>query len=249
MAGVRSTDVSPSGRRLALRARGLGARLRAPGRDRTAAALALLLVASVAGFARVVEDYVTGDPLARWDVRFAVWLHERTTGGLVDAFRVLTYAGNAVVLGILVLVLAALFARRGRPLDGLVLMAALGGAGIGNALLKLVFQRQRPELAFLNVDSYSFPSGHAAAASATFTVLAYLLARGRRRGARIGLGLAAFAVIALVGFSRLYLGVHYLSDVLAGTAVGVAWASVCLLVLLLAGDARPGRVVPRRMRA
>lgn len=243
-----STDGSRGRRRAVPRARELAGRLTAPGRDRTGAAFALLLLASVTAFARVAEDYVTGDPLVRWDVRFAIWLHERATAGLVDVFQVLTFAGNAVVLGVLVLALATLFARRGRPVDGLVLMAALGGAGIGNALLKLVFQRHRPEIAFLNLDTYSFPSGHAAAASATFTVLAYLLARGRPRNVQVGLGLAAFALIALVDFSRLYLGVHYLSDVLAGTSVGLAWASACLLVLLLAGEARLARLLPRRLR-
>lgn len=246
MSAVASMDVSQPRRHPALRPRELAGRLTRPGRDRTVAVLAVLLLVSVTAFARVTEDYLTGDPLVRWDVRFAVWLHEHSTGGLVDTFRVLTFAGNAVVLGLLVVALAALSARRGRAVDGLVLMAALGGAGIGNALLKLVFRRDRPEIAFLDLDTYSFPSGHAAAASATFTVLAYLLGRGRPRSAQVGLGLAAFGLVALVGFSRLYLGVHYLSDVLAGTSVGLAWGTACVLGLLLVGEDRLARLLPRR---
>lgn len=244
-----SGDVSRPPRRHAQRTRDLAEQLARPGHARTVAALVVLFLGSVTAFARVAEDYLTGDPLALWDVRFAVWLHERATGALVDLFHVLTYAGNAAVLGILVVAVAAALVRRERSVDGLVLAAALGGAVTGNALLKLVFQRPRPEVAVLDLGTYSFPSGHAAAASATFIVLAYLLARGRTRRAAIGLFVAAAALIVLVGFSRLYLGVHYLSDVLAGTFVGLAWASACLLTLLTVGEARLARALPRRLRS
>jgi undecaprenyl-diphosphatase len=117
--------------------------------------------------------------------------------------------------------------------DAAVLIAALGGAGVVNALLKLVFQRPRPELAFVHLETYSFPSGHAAVATATFTTLAFVVGRrsGRRRA--VVVAATATALIVLVGFSRLYLGVHYLSDVLAGWSFGLAWASLCLIAYTL----------------
>jgi len=112
----------------------------------------------------------------------------------------------------------------------ILLMLALGGAGVLNALLKLLFQRPRPELAFVHLETYSFPSGHAAVAAATFTTLAFLLGQ-RAPTRRVLIALAAVALIALVGFSRLYLGVHFLSDVIAGFSAGTAWVALCVVVL------------------
>ncbi|HEX2434970.1 MAG TPA: phosphatase PAP2 family protein [Gaiellaceae bacterium] len=213
---------------------------RLPRNRRTWTLLSLLAVlfGSVLAFANITEDYLTKDPLVDWDVRFASWLHAHSTEWLVTVFKVVTWAGNSAFLIVVVGALAVLFVRRGRVNDAAVLVAALGGAGVINALLKLVFQRPRPELAYVHLETYSFPSGHAAVATATFTTLAFVL--GRRSGGRrrIAIAAAAIALIALVGFSRLYLGVHYLSDVLAGWSFGLAWASLCLIAYTLYGDRR-----------
>jgi membrane-associated phospholipid phosphatase len=216
--------------------RGIVGRLPRDRRTWTLLSLLAVLVGSVLAFANITEDYLTKDPLVDWDVRFASWLHAHSTEWLVSVFKVVTWAGNSAVLIVVVGALAVLFVRRGRVNDAAVLIAALGGAGVINALLKLVFQRPRPELAYIHLETYSFPSGHAAVATATFTTLAFVL--GRRSGGRrtIAIAAAAAALIALVGFSRLYLGVHYLSDVLAGTSFGLAWASLCLIAYTLYGD-------------
>jgi membrane-associated phospholipid phosphatase len=202
-------------------------------RTRTLLGLLAVLFGSVFAFAQVTEDYLTRDPLVDWDVRFASWLHAHSSDWLVTVFKVVTLAGNSVVLIVVVGALAIVFVRRGRMNDAAVLIAALGGAGVVNALLKLVFQRPRPELAFVHLETYSFPSGHAAVATATFTTLAFVIAcrSGRRRA--IAVAATATALIGLVGFSRLYLGVHYLSDVLAGWSFGLAWASLCLIAYTL----------------
>lgn len=98
--------------------------------------------------------------------------------------------------------------------------------------LKNVFHRARPEGAerFLNSMSFAFPSTHAVSAVAGFGMIAYVLATVvyKERDQRAILLLVTIAWILLMGTSRLYLGVHYLSDVLAGLAVGGAWLSVCL---------------------
>jgi membrane-associated phospholipid phosphatase len=192
-----------------------------------------VLFGSVFAFAQVTEDYLTRDPLVDWDVRFASWLHAHSSDWLVTVFKVVTLAGNSVVLIVVVGALAVVFVRRGRMNDAAVLIAALGGAGVINALLKLVFQRPRPELAFVHLETYSFPSGHAAVATAMFATLAFVVGRrsGRRRA--VAVAATATALIVLVGFSRLYLGVHYLSDVLAGWSFGLAWASLCLIAYTL----------------
>ena len=191
-----------------------------------ASALALSLTA----FGHLVEDYLTGDAIVRWDVTFARWLHAHADHPLVRFFDVVTLAGNSAVLIAVVAVVAVLYLRGTRANDAVVLVVALGGAALVNALLKLAFQRPRPELAFIHLETYSFPSGHAAVSAATFTTLAYLTARRRASlVVRVAIGAAATAAIAFVGFSRLYLGAHYLSDVLAGAAFGLSWAFACLL--------------------
>jgi membrane-associated phospholipid phosphatase len=215
----------------------------------TSSALLVVLVAALAAFGHLVEDYLTGDPIVRWDVHFARWLHEHSSGPLVEVFKIVTLAGNAAVLGVIVVAIDIALVRRGRANDAVLLFVAYGGASVVNSLLKLVFHRPRPELAFVHLDTYSFPSGHAATSSATFTVMAYLLGgRYRSTRARIWIGLGAAAAIALVGFSRLYLGAHYLSDVLAGISFGVAWAAASLLAYTLWGERETAALLPRSLR-
>ena len=215
----------------------------------TSTALLLVLVAALAAFGHLVEDYLTGDPIVRWDVHFARWLHEHSSGWLVELFKIVTLAGNAAVLGVIVVAICFVLVRRGRANEAVLLFLAYGGASVVNALLKLLFHRPRPELAFVHLDTYSFPSGHAATSSATFTVMAYLLARRQHStGARIWIGLGTAAAIALVGFSRLYLGAHYLSDVLAGISFGVAWAAASLLAYTLWGERETAALLPRSLR-
>ena len=194
------------------------------------------LVLEALAFGHITEDYLTGDPIVRWDVHFATWLHEHASPTLVNVFQVVTYAGNALVLGVVVLTAAAVLFRRGKLNDAALLVAAFGGAVVVNGLLKLLFHRSRPELSFVHLDTYSFPSGHAAAAAATFTAAAWLLAlRHRNTRERVLIALAAAVLIATVGFSRLYLGAHYLSDVLAGFSFGLGWATLCLIGYTLLG--------------
>jgi membrane-associated phospholipid phosphatase len=215
----------------------------------TSSWLLVLLVIALAAFGHLVEDYLTGDPIVRWDVEFARWLHEHSSGWLVEFFKIVTLAGNAAVLGVIVVAIGFALVRRGRANDAALLFLSFGGASAINSLLKLIFHRPRPELAFVHLDTYSFPSGHAATSSATFTVMAYLLARRyHSTRARIWIGLGAAAAIALVGFSRLYLGAHYLSDVLAGISFGVAWAASSLLAYTLWGERELLALVPRSLR-
>jgi undecaprenyl-diphosphatase len=218
-------------------------------RTLTISGLLTVLVAALAAFGHLVEDYLTGDPIVRWDVEFARWLHEHSSGPLVEFFKVVTLAGNAAVLGVIVVAVGFVLLRRGRANDAALLFLAFGGASVVNALLKLVFHRPRPELAFVHLDTYSFPSGHAAASSATFATMAYLLARRHHSTrARIWIGLGTAAGIALVGFSRLYLGAHYLSDVLAGISFGIAWAATSLLSYTLWGEREVLALLPRALR-
>jgi membrane-associated phospholipid phosphatase len=116
----------------------------------------------------------------------------------------------------------------------LALMLAVPGGMLLNVLLKYTFQRARPRFdePLLTLASYSFPSGHTSGAMLFYGLLAaYLVCTLPRPGARAAvLGLATL-MVALVALSRVYLGVHYLSDVLAGIAFGGAWFAVCITVI------------------
>jgi membrane-associated phospholipid phosphatase len=217
-------------------------------RWRELALVAVLLAASLAAFFHVVEDYLTGDPIVRWDVQFARWLHDHASSTLVSLFKVVTLAGNAAILALVcVLALAALVRRRAFNDAALLLVVAVG-IELLNALLKLAFQRPRPELAFIHLDTYSFPSGHAAGSAAIYGVLAYLTLRHVHGARRVLVVTATVVLVAAIGFSRLYLGAHYLSDVLAGFSLGAAWMFAWILVSLLYGDRSVLPLLPGRLR-
>ena len=105
-------------------------------------------------------------------------------------------------------------------------LAGAGGQGIVYAL-KALFHRARPEAAFASL-GYSFPSGHAFAAVTIYGMLAYWLRRDENAPRRNSVGIAALLLILGIGFSRIYLGVHYASDVAAGYASGLLWLWGCL---------------------
>ncbi|RVU18128.1 phosphatase PAP2 family protein [Methylobacterium oryzihabitans] len=117
----------------------------------------------------------------------------------------------------------------------LFVVAAIGGGEILSTVLKLFFRRPRPDLVPHGMETFtaSFPSGHAMLSAIAYLTLAILLARVER-GRRVKAFVMTLGVVTtlLVGVSRLYLGVHWPSDVLAGWCIGAAWASLCWFVAL-----------------
>ena len=207
------------------------------------AALVFVFLAASAAFADVVEDYLTGDPIVRWDVELARWLHGHSSSRVVDVFRVVTLAGNAAVLALVVAATLALLLRHRLIADAVLLAAVALGIEALNGALKLAFHRPRPELSFVHLDTYSFPSGHAAGSAAIYATIAFIAARWLKPHAQVLLAAAVVLLVLAVAFSRLYLGAHYLSDVLAGLSLGTAWAAGCLLGYeLVRGRRRSGPV-------
>lgn len=151
-------------------------------------------------------------------------------GWLPGAVRDITALGSAPVLVIFVLAVAgALVARRQYHAVLLLLAATVGGILLNNAL-KGLFGRPRPDLALhlTDVRSMSFPSGHAMESAIIYLTLAALLARlVQTRTLRLYFLAVAALLTLIVGLSRVYLGVHYPSDVLAGWTAGLAWALLC----------------------
>jgi undecaprenyl-diphosphatase len=148
--------------------------------------------------------------------------------------RDITALGSVAVLGIVsVVVVAYLLLERSRAEALLVLVAVLGGVAI-NSLLKIQFARPRPDLFVpaAKVFTASFPSGHAALSAITYMTLAALLARTTvDQRLRYYFVAVAVALTFMIGVSRVYLGVHYPTDVLAGWCIGSAWALMCWAIM------------------
>ena len=192
---------------------------------------ALVLIASALIFGLIAEDVATADKITVMDVQVSQWFHARATPLLTRAVLLFTHLHSTV--GILALSsLLAIYWMRGRAWDWLLTLVLTVPAGmLVNLLLKNIFQRVRPvfDVPLLSLNTYSFPSGHAAAATLFYGVLAaWLISRTASWRWRAFIVLGAALMVALVGLSRIYLGVHYLSDVLAAMAASGCWLAFSL---------------------
>jgi undecaprenyl-diphosphatase len=192
---------------------------------------AFLLVTAAWVFGAIAEDVVTSDRLTVFDAQLAEWLHRQATPALTRAMLVWTNLHSTVAVGAYTAVigLALALERRWRQLT-LVVVAVGGGLAV-NVLMKLAFHRARPSFTepLLTLSTYSFPSGHVAASTIFYGLaVLWVFARTRRPLWRALAVAGAALLILLVAFSRLLLGVHYLSDVAAAFAEGVAWLVICV---------------------
>lgn len=192
--------------------------------------LAMILLAGLA-FGELAEDVVDGDTITVLDVRLAHWFHMRATPGFTRLMFFITHWNGIVGSAIMGALLALWLWRRQAHYWLIVCLIAVPGGMLLNVALKNLFRRARPSFdePLVNLVTYSFPSGHTAAATVFYGLLACYLLRGatswRRRTA---VAAAAAGMVALVALSRMYLGAHYLSDVLAATLESCAWLAVCI---------------------
>ncbi len=204
-------------------------------------AAALLVFAGLWTFAVLAEDVLTGDPLVQLDQRLAGWLHDRATPGLTTAFEAVTTLGSASVIVPLALAAILVLLTRTKRAEALFVTLVLAGAEGLTMILKAGFERERPFFPdpLATESSFSFPSGHATVSLAVYGALGFLLARRSSswRGRALWLGVAA-GLVLLIGASRLVLGVHFLSDVLAGFSAGMVWLVLCAVGIF-------GRPAPR----
>ena len=199
------------------------------GRGRLVGGVGLLAFALLLGVAAAAAS--TAGLVARFDAVVAGWVQALRPLVRTHWVAELTALGAPVVvtLGVVVAVAVLAVLRDGA---GLVRLALAGAAaGLSSRLLKLAYERARPgEMpALVPVEGFSYPSGHAVGAAVLAVSLALLAGRTRPAGQRAALMAIALAMVALVCATRVFLGVHYPSDVLGGAAVGAAWA------LILAG--------------
>jgi undecaprenyl-diphosphatase len=182
-------------------------------------------------FGGVTEDLLNNDPLVRFDQRVETLLHDRATSTLTAFFLVVTALGSLETIGLLSLVVSLILGMRRQWLYLGTWLAALTGGFVLNQLLKEFFARPRPyfEHPLLLEASYSFPSSHATMSLICYGTLAYFCVLALRTWrARTAVVFGVALLVLLIGFSRMYLGVHYFSDVIAGFASGGIWLSTLI---------------------
>lgn len=207
----------------------------------------LACIIMVWAFAYIADEIPEQSVLVRVDDSVIAWLQRHGTEAGEAIFHAVSWLG-APVIAACVIIATLTFAFRGDWLRAIALaLATLGGTALNN-LLKAIFHRGRPEFAneFIVHQSWSFPSGHAMGSMVCYGFLAYLLLeRVHRRGVRVAIRAAATILIVAIGYSRVYLGVHYPSDVLGGYLAGATWLIVCITGYRFAA----GHILPTRESA
>ena len=182
-------------------------------------------------FILITRELVEGE-VDGFDKQMMLAVDSMRNPWLTSAAIDITALGSLTLVGLFsALTLALLFVLRDKT-GALQLMAASAGSGILTLLTKDMIERIRPPEAqrLLAVSGFSYPSGHSLSTSALYLTIAIVATRHlRNQSARIIVFLAAAVMLPMVGASRVYLGVHYATDVLSGISLGVAWA------LMLAG--------------
>lgn len=195
---------------------------------RAIVAAGICVVILVAFTAAVETQSVSGS-----DRRFELLVHADLPGYLFGLMTALSFIGASGSIAVLAFVCVVLYLRSGDRWAGTIIAACPTGAGILDTALKDLFQRNRPHLwtHAAIVHSYSFPSGHATISSAFFAGLTYIAWRCYGPRSSMLTGLLCGVLVAGIGFSRVYLGVHWPSDVLAGYALGLAWVFALIAVV------------------
>jgi len=230
--------------------------LRRAAADRLTLAAVVWLAAGLAAsalvvwaFAGITEEVIEGESRA-FDRAVLLWIEGNVPAWLDGPMRAVTTLGYYRVVLPMLAVISLAFYLRGWRLSATMLVVSTAGGIFLTTVLKAVFRRARPEI----IDSeytasfYSFPSGHATVAVGFYGALALILAYHLRGPARWAVVLLGTALVLLIGFSRLYLGVHYPTDVLAGFLAAPLWLVSIGGVYALWLSARGLRAVERRRR-
>ncbi len=195
---------------------------------------ATVLLSSIILFSIIAISVVNGDAFTIVDAHIAHWLHVHSTPILTQYLLILTHLHDPITISFMVALMAGYLIQKKRWYDVLTLLLVVPGGMVLNLLVKQVFQRARPifEQPLTMLTTYSFPSGHVAATTLFYGMLAVLLiSKTQTRIKTAFIILIAFAMIVIVALSRLYLGAHYLSDVLAAFFEGMAWLALCLTAI------------------
>lgn len=188
---------------------------------------------SIALVAWLCEDVLEKEAFT-FDRLILLEIHQFTSPTLDAIMLAITHLGNpAIVIAVALSFWISLWLQQ-RLQEAKFFAIACLGASILNTGLKLLFMKQRPELwhRLISETSFSFPSGHALGSLVLYGFIAGILAERHPRFSRL-IYIAAIVLISLIGLSRLYLGVHWPTDLIAGYGIGFVWLQVCLAMLKL----------------
>lgn len=189
----------------------------------------MLLIVPLAIFAELADDVRDKEPIG-FDAAIQAWTHSLSAPWLDVLLALLTQLGGVMAIVVIAAGLVLILLSRGRQRMASIVLFGVGGAAVINTILKLIFERTRPDVwEHLVVEhSYSFPSGHAMASSALALAVIAITWRTRWRWLTL---VAGSAYVILIGFSRVYLGVHYPSDIVAGWCISLAWVAMVALII------------------
>jgi membrane-associated phospholipid phosphatase len=183
--------------------------------------------------AKLGEEVWEGDTFA-FDTTFLLWLHQFGNPNLDNLMLFLTNLGDPIAVVIVAGITVLLLWWRSYQEEAKVFVFACLGGLILNTGLKLFFSKPRPELwhSLIAEKSFSFPSGHALGSMVLYGFVAYELATHYPHLSKVIYSLTVI-LIAAIGISRLYLGVHWPTDIIAGYGVGFLWLMICIMMLKL----------------
>ncbi len=205
--------------------------------------LTLALFVAGWGFLGVLQDVLARDPLVMADQAVYHFFQSLRTSWADSAFVAITELGDSFVnISLVCAVLGVLLAKRCYRTGGFWALTALGGL-LGVQLLKWVIHLPRPVAIYHGALAYGFPSGHTTMSVILYGFLAILIARRLSGAWRWGLFPSVMLIAFVIGISRLYLGAHWLSDVLGGYFIGTSWAALMGITYLKGADEK----IPRRL--
>ncbi len=183
-------------------------------------------------FFKKQADQVAEGAADRYDDAIMAAVHRNDDPRVHDVMHAITQLGSHVAIGTAAGLTALALLRRGRRRDAWTVVASTGGAMAINTIMKNVFQRQRPQELARRIKlpkSHSFPSGHSLLSAATYPIVVHHLVQNRSLPVQAAAHTLTGIAVAGVGFSRVYFGVHFPSDVLGGFAAGFGWLGLTSL--------------------
>jgi membrane-associated phospholipid phosphatase len=199
------------------------------------AASFVVIVGAAALFAAIADEIGAGETLGRLDQAFADGIASTVPIGVIRAFALVTHLGDAWLLGVWCVLGAAILTVRRRYALAIGFTLAIVGNGLLNSIFKHLFERVRPvhDQSIATATGWSFPSGHSSGSLVTYGIIAYVLVRVLPDHWRLPTIVAATLIAVTTASSRVFLRVHFASDVLAGFALGTVWLVACILSIEL----------------
>jgi len=211
-----------------------------PGAIGTTGGVALAAVAFL--FFKKQAEHVVEGRAQQYDDTIMEMVHRIDDPSVTRLMHAITQLGSHAAISAAAGITALAMLRQGRREDAVTVVVSTGGAMAINSILKNIFQRQRPQELARRIKlptSHSFPSGHSLLAAATYPIVAHHLVQNRSVAAQAVVHTLAGMIILSVGFSRVYFGVHFPSDVLGGFAAGFGWLGVTSLSHAVVDRDRP----------